>query len=67
MSDTLQYELADHVATITLNRPEAMNALTRELYAELERAFIDAHRNPEVRCVILTGAGRAFCSGDDVK
>jgi len=67
MSATLQYELAHHVATVTLNRPEAMNALTRELYAELERAFIDAHRDPEVRCVILTGAGRAFCSGDDVK
>lgn len=67
MSDVLGYALSDHVATITLNRPEAMNALTRELYAELERAFIEAHRNPEVRCVVLTGAGRAFCSGDDVK
>ena len=67
MSDILGYETSNHVATITLNRPEAMNALTRELYAELERAFIDAHRDQDVRCVILTGAGRAFCSGDDVK
>ncbi len=60
-------ELDNHVATITLNRPEVMNALNREMYAELEQAFRDAHRDPEVRCVVLTGAGRAFCSGDDVK
>ncbi len=63
----LLYDLADHVATITLNRPEVMNALTRELYAELEAAIRDAHSDPEVRCVIITGAGRAFCSGDDVR
>ncbi len=63
----LIYEVEDHVATVTLNRPEAMNALTRSLYAQLEQAFRDAHRDPEVRCVIVTGAGRAFCSGDDVK
>lgn len=60
-------ELDNHVTTITLNRPEVMNALTREMYAELEQAFRAAHRDPEVRCVVLTGAGRAFCSGDDVK
>ena len=63
----LDYVLADNVATITLNRPEAMNALTRTLYGELEQAFLGAHRDPEVRCVVLTGARRAFCSGDDVK
>jgi len=63
----LKYELDDHIATVTLNRPEAMNALTRGLYAELEQAFRNAHRDAEVRCVIVTGAGRAFCSGDDVK
>jgi enoyl-CoA hydratase/carnithine racemase len=63
----LRYEIVDHIATITLNRPEAMNALTRQLYTELEQAFRDAHADPEVRCVIVTGEGRAFCSGDDVK
>jgi len=61
------YELEEHVATITLNRPEVMNALNRRAYAELEAAFRRAHADPEVRCVILTGAGRAFCSGDDVR
>lgn len=55
------------VAVVTLNRPEAMNALNRQMYAELERAFRELHRDPDVWCVVLTGAGRAFCSGDDVK
>ena len=63
----LLYEVNDHIATITLNRPEVMNALTRELYGELEQAFRKAHADPDVRCVIVTGAGRAFCSGDDVR
>ena len=63
----LNYELDDHIATVTLNRPEVMNALTRELYAELEASMREAHRDPDVRCVIITGAGRAFCSGDDVR
>lgn len=65
--DTVLYELEEHVATITLSRPEVMNALNRRAYAELEAAFHRAHADPEVRCVILTGAGRAFCSGDDVR
>jgi enoyl-CoA hydratase/carnithine racemase len=67
MTGQLLYDLTDHIATITLNRPEAMNALTRELYAELEAAVRRSHSDPEVRCVIITGNGRAFCSGDDVK
>ncbi len=64
---TVLYELSEHIATVTLNRPEVMNALNRQAYAELEAAFRRAHADPEVRCVILTGAGRAFCSGDDVR
>ncbi|WP_322794866.1 enoyl-CoA hydratase/isomerase family protein [Tepidiforma sp.] len=55
------------VATVTLNRPEVMNALNRQMYAELEQAFRELHRDPETWCIVLTGAGRAFCSGDDVK
>jgi enoyl-CoA hydratase/carnithine racemase len=65
--EVLVYELTDHIATITLNRPEVMNAINRQLYAELEKAVREAHADPEVRCVIITGAGRAFCSGDDVR
>ncbi|MGI8927097.1 MAG: enoyl-CoA hydratase/isomerase family protein [Tepidiformaceae bacterium] len=67
MLEILNYDLTDHIATVTLNRPEAMNALTRDLYAELEAAMRRAHSDPDVRCVVITGEGRAFCSGDDVK
>ena len=63
----LQYDVQDHIATVTLNRPEVKNALNRELYGRLEQAFRDAHRDADVRCVIMTGAGSAFCSGDDVR
>jgi len=63
----LQYDVQDHIATVTLSRPEVKNALNRELYGRLEQAFRDAHRDADVRCVIVTGAGSAFCSGDDVR
>jgi len=55
------------VATLTLNRPTAMNALSRELRAALADAFTTLAYEPDVRVVILTGAGRAFCAGLDLK
>lgn len=55
------------VATLTLNRPERLNALTFEVYDELRRAFRAIHDEEAVRVVILTGAGRGFCSGGDVE
>ncbi len=58
---------ATAVATITLNRPERLNALTFEVYAELRDTFRALDREPDVRAVIITGAGRAFCSGGDVE
>ena len=58
--------LEDHVATITLNRPHRRNALNFPAYDELEQSLRLAAADPEVRCVILTGADPAFCSGDDV-
>lgn len=67
MDDLVHYELADHIATITLNRPKVRNALSFEAYAELEASFKKAQQDAEVRCVILTGADPAFCSGDDVR
>jgi enoyl-CoA hydratase/carnithine racemase len=63
----LRYEVAEQIATVTLDRPQVKNALNRELYARLEQAFRDAHSDPDVRCVVLTGEGSAFCSGDDVR
>lgn len=66
-SESVLYDVADHVATITLNRPEQRNALNYEAYDRLEAAFRRAVAEPGVRCVIVTGADPAFCSGDDVR
>ena len=55
------------VATITLNRPERLNALTFQVYEELRDTFRALDKEPGVRAVVLTGAGRAFCSGGDVE
>jgi enoyl-CoA hydratase/carnithine racemase len=54
------------VATITLNRPERLNALTFEVYRELANTFAELRTETDVRTVVITGAGRAFCSGGDV-
>src|SRR5881296_2145572 len=58
---------ATGVATLTLNRPERLNALTFEVYAELRDAFAALDTEPGVRAIVITGAGRAFCSGGDVE
>jgi len=58
---------ATGVATLTLNRPERLNALTFEVYAELRDLFVALDGEPGVRAVVLTGAGRGFCSGGDVE
>jgi enoyl-CoA hydratase/carnithine racemase len=57
---------AHGIATITLNRPERLNALTFEVYRELTDMFAALRDEPDVRVVVITGAGRAFCSGGDV-
>jgi 2-(1,2-epoxy-1,2-dihydrophenyl)acetyl-CoA isomerase len=63
----LRYEVADAVATITLDRPGALNALTIPLKQELLTALRTVARDPSIRAVVLTGAGRAFCAGQDLK
>src|SRR3954464_8144996 len=60
-------ELKDHVLVVTMNRPEARNALSGEMLAILEEAWVRANSDPEVRVVILTGAGGYFCAGADLK
>ncbi len=60
------YHVEDGIATITLNRPEVMNALTFEVYAQLRDLFASLREDDAVRVVILTGAGDHFCSGGDV-
>lgn len=63
--DDLIYEVDAGIATITLNRPDKMNALTPGLEAEMHRAFDEADADREARVIILTGAGRGFCAGYD--
>ncbi|WP_088311165.1 enoyl-CoA hydratase/isomerase family protein [Novosphingobium sp. B 225] len=62
----LEYTAHDHVATITLNRPERLNTISRAMLDELCAALTRANEDPEVRVVVLTGTGRAFCAGLDL-
>ncbi len=63
----IQYHVEDRVLTITLNRPDRMNAFTGVMMNELISAFARADQDDEVRAVIVTGAGRAFCAGADLE
>ena len=64
---TMTLSLEEHVAVVTICRPDARNALNRLAYAELEAVFRALQADEQVRCIILTGTDPAFCSGDDVK
>lgn len=64
---TLLYEVSERIATLTLNRPDAMNATTDEMYQELQDLIPKIAADRDVACVILTGAGRGFCAGADLK
>ncbi len=64
--ETILYEEAEGVATVTLNRPDRLNAVTAVMLAELKEAIADAAVNSDIRCLLLTGAGRAFCAGQDL-
>ncbi len=61
------YAVSDHIATITLNAPERMNTISRAMLNDLSAALLRANEDVDVRCVILTGAGRAFCAGLDLR
>jgi len=65
--EAIIYEKEDGIATLTFNRPQAMNAGNMQLYGEMGEAMRDAANDDDVRVLILTGAGRAFHAGDDVK
>src|SRR5437868_7499769 len=64
--ETIKYEVAEQILTITLNRPEKLNAFTGVMQKELIDAFDAADRNDNIRAIIVTGAGRAFCAGADL-
>src|SRR5262245_23929508 len=63
----LLYDVDDHIATITLNRPERLNAISGGMLASFSDAFRAADADRDVRAIILTGAGKGFCSGLDLK
>jgi 2-(1,2-epoxy-1,2-dihydrophenyl)acetyl-CoA isomerase len=67
VTDSVRWDLDGAVATITLNRPQARNALTAELKTGLLGALRQAASSPEVRAVLITGAGQAFCAGQDLR
>ena len=65
--ETLLYEVSEHVATITFNRPEKMNTWNAQVASEISEAMLKANTDDEVRAIVLTGAGRAFCAGADLE
>jgi enoyl-CoA hydratase/carnithine racemase len=65
-SQEVLYDVSDRVATITLNAPERMNTISGPMLAALSERLIEADRDPEVRAIVITGAGRAFCAGLDI-
>ncbi|MGP3562496.1 enoyl-CoA hydratase-related protein [Geobacillus sp. BK01] len=66
MYETIRYEVKEQVAWLTLNRPDQMNAFTEQMNAEVIKSLKQAAADQNVRCVVITGAGRAFCAGEDL-
>jgi len=66
-SDQVLYEVEHHIATLTLNRPDRQNTITRPMLAALSQRLVQANADPQVRVIIVTGAGRFFCAGLDLR
>jgi 2-(1,2-epoxy-1,2-dihydrophenyl)acetyl-CoA isomerase len=64
--DTIQYAAADGIARLTLNRPDRLNSFTVAMHEEVARVLADAEADPAVRVVVVSGAGRGFCAGQDL-
>ena len=67
MAETVLYEKTENIVTITLNRPDSLNSINRQLRADLAEAIITFDGDPSARVAVVTGAGRAFCAGRDLK
>lgn len=65
--DAVLMEVKDNVATLLLNRPDKFNAINREMALALQRKLLEAGADENIRCIILTGKGKAFCSGQDLR
>src|SRR4051812_20116554 len=64
--ENVTYEVRDHIAHVTMNRPETLNTLTAAMIRDIDEAMKTADRDREVRAIVFTGAGRAFSSGHDI-
>ena len=64
--EQIQIDIKEGVATITLNRPEKLNAYTALMGTEIHQAFAELDANDDARVIVVTGAGRAFCAGADL-
>jgi len=64
--NTIEFTTDNGVATLTLNRPKALNSFTSEMHEEVRQAMAQVIENPDIRCLVLTGAGRGFCAGQDL-
>jgi enoyl-CoA hydratase/carnithine racemase len=67
MPSEVRYDVADHVATLTLDAPERMNTISGLMLQQISELLLRADHDPDVRCIVLTGAGRAFCAGLDLQ
>lgn len=65
-TDEVLLEVSDHIGTITLNAPHRMNTISGAMLNQMSERFLEADNDPNVRCIILTGAGKAFCAGLDL-
>jgi 2-(1,2-epoxy-1,2-dihydrophenyl)acetyl-CoA isomerase len=66
MGETIEFEVAEGVATLTLNRPDKLNSFNTRMHEEVAEALGQAERDPAIRVVLITGAGRGFCAGQDL-
>ncbi|MBU4036748.1 MAG: enoyl-CoA hydratase/isomerase family protein, partial [Proteobacteria bacterium] len=65
--DCILYDKSDMIATIKLNRPKVLNAMNKQLWIDMKAALDDAGNDPDVKALIITGEGRAFSTGADLK
>ena len=65
--ETVILKKQDHIGTIILSRPERLNAMNQQLFDDLELALDEVAKDPEIRALVVTGAGRAFCAGGDFR
>ena len=64
--NNIEFEIRQGVATLTLNRPKALNSFTTDMHAEIRTVMQQVSEDSQIRCLVITGAGRGFCAGQDL-